>query len=463
VTQGDNRFERAEQTRPCEELLGMDLSMPGSAQPLSGRELSVRDSYPPSARESGQCLSDEQVLAFSEGSLPPAAMDSVNAHLDWCPTCQELVNAAVHDWDHPPASLPSDRIWMATFGPRQMIAGRYRIERFLGRGGMGEVYAAFDVVLSDHVALKTVLSTSSDNPSAVKRLLSEARLARRISHPNICRVHDVGVHEEPGRIDERLHFLTMEFIEGKRLAQILRAGPLELELGARIARQILEGLQASHRAGVLHRDLKSDNIMVTGNGESMHITITDFGLSQALDEHARAMGGGRQERVGSIAYMAPEQILGQDLGPETDVFGFGVVLFEMRCGRLPFIPEGDSPRDMALRRLNERAAPPSRYRRDIPAGLEAVVLRCLELGREMRYRSATEVLAALDAAALDTVGLDAAALDAAGLNAPRAAAALQPTGPGVGELQLHAAARGTAERGFGGALASWDAGAGRGG
>jgi hypothetical protein len=398
VTQTENRFERLEQTRPCEESLAGRESAPASG----------RGSMPsPWARESAPwggesapslCLSDEQVLAFSEGSLPPAAMDSVNAHLDWCPTCQELVNAAVHDWDHPPASLPSDRIWMATFGPRQMIAGRYRIERFLGRGGMGEVYAAFDIVLSDHVALKTVLSTSSDNPSAVKRLLSEARLARRISHPNVCRVHDVGVHEEPGRIDERLHFLTMEFIEGKRLAQILRAGPIELQLGVRIARQILLGLQAAHAAGVLHRDLKSDNIMVTGADEEIHITITDFGLSQALDAHSRAMGGGRQERVGSIAYMAPEQILGQDLGPETDVFGFGVVLFEMLCGRLPFIPEGDSPRDMALRRLNERAEPPSRYRADIPAALEALMLRCLELGRAERHHSATEVLTALDAA-----------------------------------------------------------------
>ena len=391
MTQSENRIERAEQTRPCEELLGLDLAAPESARALA-------------ERESAPCLSDEQVLAFSEVSLPPEAMDSVNAHLDWCPTCQELVNAAVHDWDHPPASVASDRIWMATFGPRQMIAGRYRIERFLGRGGMGEVYAAFDTVLSDHVALKTVLSTSSDNPSAVKRLISEARLARRISHPNICRVHDVGVHEEHGRIDERLHFLTMEFIEGKRLAQILRAGPLPLELGVRIARQILEGLDAAHRAGVLHRDLKSDNIMVKGAGDATHITITDFGLSQALDAHARAMGGGRQERVGSLAYMAPEQILGHDLGPETDVFGFGVVLFEMLCGRLPFLAEGENPRDMALRRLNAQAEPPSRYRSDIPPALETIVLRCLELGRDARFKSASEVLEALNEVGLGDAG-----------------------------------------------------------
>jgi eukaryotic-like serine/threonine-protein kinase len=367
-------MDRTELTRPCEELPVSDLSVAESQQ-------------------SAQCLSDDQVLAFSEGSLPPTAMDSVHAHLDWCPTCQELVNAAVHDWDHPPAS--GERLWMATFGARQMVAGRYRIERFIGRGGMGEVYAAYDTVLSAHVALKTVLSTSSDNPGAVKRLISEARLARRISHPNVCRVHDVGVHEEPGRADERMHFLTMEFIQGRRLGQLLRTGALDVELALNVARQILLGVQAAHRAGVLHRDLKSDNIMVTGSGDSLHVTITDFGLSQALDEHARALGGGRQERVGSLAYMAPEQILGHDLGPETDIFGFGVVLYEMLCGRLPFVADGELPRDVALRRLTERAEPPRRQRGSIPLALERLVLRCLELAPSARFASAGSVLDAL--------------------------------------------------------------------
>jgi hypothetical protein len=349
-----------------------------------------------SARDSSQCLSDDQVLAFSEGSLPPEAIDSLNAHLDWCPLCQELVNAAVHDWDHPPASVAADRIWMATFGPRQMIGGRFRIERFLGRGGMGEVYAAFDTVFCEPVALKTLLSTTSDNPHAVKRLFAEARLARRISHPNVCRVHDVGVHEEPGRIDERLHFLTMEFIEGKRLGQVLRAGPIELGTCLCIARQVLAGLQAAHRAGVLHRDVKSDNIMVTGSGVNAHITITDFGLAQVLNEASRTVAVGRQERVGSLAYMAPEQILGHDLGPETDVFGFGAVLFEMLCGRLPFSTEGDCPRDIALRRLTEHAPPASSFRADISPTLDTVVRKCLELRREHRFKSAAEVLEALE-------------------------------------------------------------------
>lgn len=381
----------------------MDASL-AEAYPDSVRvqRESARCLAEPGSGEQGlseQCLSDEQVLAFSEGSLPPAAMDSVNAHLDWCPTCQELVNAAVHDWDHPPASVAADRIWMATFGPRQVIAGRYRIERFLGRGGMGEVYAAFDTVLGEQVALKTVLSTTSDNPSSIKRLFSEARLARRIHHRNICRVHDVGVHEEPGRIDERLHFLTMELIEGKRLGQLLRAGPLPLELACDISRQVLLGLEAVHECGVLHRDLKSDNIMVTstatGPGRDVHISITDFGLAQALDPAGRALGSGRQERVGSLAYMAPEQILGQDLTAATDLYAFGVVLFEMLCGRLPFIIDGQSTREAARHRLRGHVPALCQLRADIPQALEALVLRCLEPDRSARFRSATEGLAAL--------------------------------------------------------------------
>jgi eukaryotic-like serine/threonine-protein kinase len=349
-----------------------------------------------SAPDSGPCLSEEEVLAFSEGSLMPSEIDSVHAHLDWCPTCQELVNAAVHNWDHPPASFVGDRIWMATFGPGQMIASRYRIQRFLGRGGMGEVYSAFDGVLGERVALKTLLSTTSDNPHAVRRLFSEARLARRISHPNVCRVHDIGVHEEPGRVDERLHFLSMEFIDGKRLAQILRRGSMPLGAALSIARQVLAGLQAAHAAGVLHRDLKSDNIMVTGQTRAPRIVITDFGLSQALNGEARAAGTLGQARVGSVPYMAPEQILGHELGPETDVFGFGVVMFEMLCGRLPFLPQGDTLEQTALHRLTQRAVLPSSLRRGIPKALDAIVMHCLNERPRDRYAHAQQVLAALD-------------------------------------------------------------------
>ncbi len=361
---------------------------------------SERSSAPDNAAsgaDSGPCLSEEEVLAFSEGSLMPAEFESVHAHLDWCPICRELVNAAVHQWDHPPASVASDRIWMATFGAGQMIASRYRIEKFLGRGGMGEVYAAFDNVLRERIALKTVLSTTSDNPHAVRRLFTEARLARRVSHPNVCRVHDVGVHEDARRADEPLHFLTMELIEGKRLGQLIRGGPIAVDTAIAIARQILFGLRAAHESGVLHRDLKSDNVMVSTRGQELRVAITDFGLSRALNGSLRALGTIGQERVGSLAYMAPEQILGHELGPETDIFGFGVVMFEMLAGKLPFSFEHGSTADGARQRLRQRAVAPSQWREELPPWLDQVVLCCLQPKPADRYPDAVRALSAFDA------------------------------------------------------------------
>jgi serine/threonine protein kinase len=347
---------------------------------------------------SGPCLREEQVLAFSEGRLMPSEIDSVHAHLDFCPTCLELINAAVHQWDHLPACAFGDRTGMTTFGAGQTISGRYEVERFVGRGGMGEVYLVFDRVLRERVALKTLLSTISDNPHAVKRLLSEARLARRISHPNVCRVHDVGLHEEPGRVDERLHFLTMEYIDGQRLGQLLRAAVLEIPVVLDISRQILAGLGAAHAAGVLHRDLKSDNIMVSGEGPARRTAITDFGLSRELGADGEVPRLGGPERVGSVSYMAPEQIVGGPLSAATDLFAFGVVLYEMLCGLLPFVCEGTS-RETAQRRLLQQPLPPSQLRPEVGAALDRLVLRCLMEKPEDRFPSAAEASAMLDEAA----------------------------------------------------------------
>jgi len=343
----------------------------------------------------GECLSEEQVVAFSEGGLAPREIESVQAHLDHCSTCLVLVNAAVHHRDDALAAATPE-VWMTTFGAGQVVANRYRIDRFVGRGGMGEVYLAYDGVLDEPVALKTLLSTISDNPHAIHRMRCEARLARRISHANVCRVHDIGLHEEPGRVDEQLHFLTMEFIDGQRLGEIVRVRPLEIPVVFAIARQILAGLGAAHSAGVLHRDLKSDNVMVSGEGASLRATITDFGLSQGLDGDAAAARGGH-DRVGSVSYMAPEQLLGQKLSPATDLFAFGVVLFEMLCAELPFPCEGSS-KQTALRRLVQRPVAPSQLRPGVPPALDRLVLRCLMEKPEDRFANVEETLAMLDEA-----------------------------------------------------------------
>ena len=364
------------------------------------------------AGASGPCLSDELVLAFSEGRSAPDELERLHTHLDSCATCLELVNAAVHRWERPPAPAPGERPWLATFGPGQKVARRYRIESFVGRGGMGEVYLAFDELLGERVAVKMPLPTLSDNPAAIGRLLNEARLARRISHPNVCRLHDVGVHEEAGRVDERLYFVTMEYIEGERLGQIARTEQLAVPTVVEIARQVLMGLGAAHAAGVLHRDLKSDNIMVGPvpavpggsviNGpvitpaiagpvaSGRRVTIMDFGLSALLDRDQGARCSAR-ERVGSASYMAPEQLHGHEVGPATDVFAFGVVLFEMLCGTLPFASEGSTTQH-ALRRVGERAIAPSSLRPDVSPGLDRFVSRCLMERPEDRFPSAAEAL-----------------------------------------------------------------------
>jgi serine/threonine protein kinase len=168
---------------------------------------------------------------------------------------------------------------------------------------------------------------------------------------------------------------------------------MEIPMVIAIARQILAGLGAAHAAGVLHRDLKSDNIMVSGQGSELRIAIMDFGLSQALGDEGSARFG--RERVGSVSYMAPEQILGHELSPATDLFAFGVVLYEMLCSVLPFSSDR-VPEPTALRRLSQRAPAPSQLRPEIEPALDRLVLRCLMEKPEDRWESAAQALAALE-------------------------------------------------------------------
>jgi eukaryotic-like serine/threonine-protein kinase len=275
------------------------------------------------------------------------------------------------------------------FARDTVVAQRYVIRRFLGRGGMGQVYEAYDRVLREPVALKT---TTSQTESDAQRLLDEVRMARRITHANVCRLYDAGVHEELEPDRRTTYFLTMEYLEGHTLRRRLRHGlpPLPQVFG--IARQLLIGLAAVHAAGVLHRDFKSENVMLRlpGNGTGQAV-IMDFGLARPLhaDPPLRPNGIG----AGSRGYMAPEQIDNQQLGPETDLFAFGVVMFEMLTGRLPFAREASTTTAPNL--LDQLPMPPSQLRSDLPPELDAFVLKCLQAHRQQRYRSAERALAAL--------------------------------------------------------------------
>jgi tRNA A-37 threonylcarbamoyl transferase component Bud32 len=347
---------------------------------------------PTSPSNLGACLGDNEIAAFAEGELDAARMPICEAHVDDCVRCQYLLTAVARALD----SVRNSAVlggYTSMFAPDALVASRYRIVRFVARGGMGEVYEAFDQELQERVALKTVVATACDSPLAERKLKAEVQLARRISHPNVCRTYDLGVHE-PGGDRQRVRFLTMEFIDGESLGQRLRSGSLAQAEAYALAEQLLLGLGAAHAAGVLHGDFKSDNVMLRrGKGGELEALITDFGLARALDRHTPARDS--QRLIGSPAYMAPEQVTGGELGPETDVFAFGVVFFEMLTGKLPF--SGQSPLAAAINRLNEAPQAPSSQREGMADLYDQFVLRCLSRQRERRFDDAQAALSALQA------------------------------------------------------------------
>ncbi len=261
-----------------------------------------------------------------------------------------------------------------------MLAGRYRIVGLLGRGGMGEVYRADDLKLDQPVALKFLPESLLNDEAALARFHREVRTARQVSHPNVCRVYDIG--EIEGQ-----HFLSMEYIRGEELASALkRFGRLPEDKAIQIARQICAGLAAAHKTGILHRDLKPANVMIDGEGNAR---LTDFGLA-ALTEEIR----GDEIYSGTPAYMSPEQITGGELTVRSDIYSLGLVLYELFTGKKVF--ETESLLDMLrLRRSDMTPASPSSLLKDIDPAIEKIILRCLEKDPQDRPTSALQVAAAL--------------------------------------------------------------------
>lgn len=355
--------------------------------------LRVESSAESIAASSG-CVSEETILAFAEGRLAGDALASLHQHLDGCEACQELLLEAVRGSAFAPTN-PDDGTptadWNTTFRRGELVGQRYRIQRFIARGGMGEVYEAFDRDLSENVALKTVASTACDNPNAVRRLKAEVQLARRVSHPNVCRIYDLGSHSMPTS-DAQIYFLTMEFVEGRTLGQRLREqGKLSLEDALNIARQLLSGLSAAHEAGILHRDFKSDNVMLRQDAEGKPTAvILDFGLARSVDDRAR-QSQSNQQVVGTLGYIAPEQLQGKAFTPASDLYSFGVVLYEMLTGERPSAESKLSPHGAEIEA-------PSRRNADVSPALDALVLGCLRASPAQRFKTSQEVLSLLDRA-----------------------------------------------------------------
>jgi serine/threonine protein kinase len=342
-----------------------------------------------------RCLSEDDVLALCAGNLDAKHLPRVDEHLDRCDACHHWVAEVMAHGETRPA-LEDDTVHPGAFRSGMMAADRFRVVRFIKRGGMGEVYEAFDSVLETRVALKTIISTACDSPRAVRKLKAEVQLARSIRHPNVCSVFDIWEHRSGSNDGSTIYFFTMEFIDGQTLGQLLKSAQLHYAEAMRLARLQLMGLSAAHVSGVVHRDFKSDNVMLRGGVQSdSQVVIMDFGLARLHGAEERSASNDSAQFAGSVAYMAPEQVEGRrNIGPEADVFAFGVVLFEMLTGQLPFV--GDSPWTTATLRLTQRAVAPSRLRAGLPVRLDAFVLKCLHRHPEDRFRDAREALKAFE-------------------------------------------------------------------
>ena len=267
----------------------------------------------------------------------------------------------------------------ARFAPGTMLTERYRIVTLLGRGGMGEVYKAEDLKLKQIVALKFLPDAVATDSVALARFHNEVRITRQISHPNVCRVYDIG--EVDGR-----HFLSMEFIDGEDLSSLLRRiGRLPGDKATEIARQICAGLAAAHNNGVLHRDLKPANVMIDGRGKAR---ITDFGVAVATGELSS-----HEVIAGTPGYMAPEQLSGKEVTISSDLYALGLVLYELFTGKRVF--EANSFHDLIKLHQSSSPTSPSNHVKNLDPLVERVILRCLEKDPGRRPASAIQVAAAL--------------------------------------------------------------------
>jgi serine/threonine protein kinase/tetratricopeptide (TPR) repeat protein len=261
----------------------------------------------------------------------------------------------------------------------QTFAGRYQVIEDLGQGGMGHVYKVYDTEVREKMALKILNPEIASDERTIERFRGELRLARTIAHRNVCRMYDLGR-------EGATYFITMEYVPGEDLKGLMhRIGALPVGKALSLARQIGEGLAEAHRAGVIHRDLKPQNIMIDRDGNAR---IMDFGIARSVKSKGIT---GANVLIGTPEYMSPEQVDGREAGPRSDLYSLGVVLFEMLTGRLPF--EGETPLSVAVKQKSEAPPNPRTFNAHIPEDLARLILQCLEKTPEKRPSSAVELAA----------------------------------------------------------------------
>jgi serine/threonine protein kinase/tetratricopeptide (TPR) repeat protein len=282
-------------------------------------------------------------------------------------------------------------------GPVGAVASRYEIVTKIGAGGMGDVYRAHDPKMGRDVALKILPDRFRDEPSRIHRFEKEVRAVGALNHPNILAVHDVGVHND-------CPFLVSELLEGSTLRERMDSGDLTIRRALQLAAEVAEGLSAAHARGIIHRDIKPGNVFVTADG---HAKVLDFGVAKLAEEHHPIEHSTRSDTevlatqsgtlIGTPAYMSPEQIQGLEIDHRSDVFSFGVMLYEMLSGGRPFT--GDTAAQLAISIIRDDPPPLATTDGRVPRAVEEVILRCLEKKPEERFHSAHDLALALGAAA----------------------------------------------------------------
>ncbi|MEK6325765.1 MAG: alpha/beta fold hydrolase, partial [Acidobacteriota bacterium] len=271
---------------------------------------------------------------------------------------------------------------------RRSLPDRYRIVSSLGAGGMGEVYLAQDARLDRKVAIKVLPPESTADERARKRLIREAQAAAKLDHPNICAIYEVGDELDAG-------FIVMQYVEGETLAKLIQRKPLDLRESLDIAVQIAGALAEAHSRGIVHRDIKPQNVMITARGQ---VKVLDFGLAKIVQQKSLADSAAETESlltepgmiIGTVPYMSPEQVRGETLDDRSDIFSFGAVVYEMVSGRQPFAAESAAATTSTI--LTKEPPPLARYSREVPGELERIVSKALRKDREERYQTSKDLL-----------------------------------------------------------------------